>query len=97
MTPFRSDPVPYKIMSHGLLMGLSGGYVDDLLRAGSLGFRNLAKKTNERFLVGEDEHIPRTFSGFSLAHGKDGGLEQNQNFYLRKLERLHFGVSFSEF
>ncbi len=65
--------------------------------AGSPRFLQLAKKTNERFQMGEDEHIPCTFSGFSLARGKDGSLEQNQHFYLQKLERLHLDASFSEF
>ena len=46
MTPFRSDPALYKIMSNGLLMGLSDGCVDDLLRTGSPEFCQLAKKTN---------------------------------------------------
>ena len=84
-------------MSNGLLIGLSGGYVDDLLRTGSPEFCQLAKKTNESFQMGEDEHVPCTFSGFSLARGKNGSLEQNQHFYLQKLERLHLEVSFSEF
>ena len=47
--------------------------------------------------MGEDEHVPCTFSGFSLARGKDRSLEQNQHFYLQKLERLHLEASFSEF
>ena len=97
MTPFRSDPALYKIMSNGLVMCISGGYVDALLRTGSPGFRQLATKTKERFQMGEDEHTPCTLSGFSLAHGKDGSLEQNQHFYLQKLERLHFHASFAEF
>ena len=96
MTPFRSDPALYKIMSNGLLMGLSGGYVD-LLRTGSPEFRQLAKQTDERFQMGEDEHVPCTFSGSSLARGKDGFMEQIQHFYLQKLERLYLEASFSEF
>ena len=97
MTPFQSDPALYKIMSNGHLMGLSGRYVDDLLRAGSLGFRQLAKKANELIQMGEDEHIPCTISGFSIARGKDGSLEQSQHFYLQKQERLHLYASVSEF
>ena len=97
VTPFRSDLALYKIISYGLCMGLTGGFVDALLRAGSPGFRQMAKKTNERFQMGEDEHIPCTFSCFSLTHGKDGSLEQNQHFYLQKSEQLHLDASFSEF
>ena len=97
MDPFQSDPALYMIMSNGLLIGLIGGYVYDLLRAGSHGFRNLAKKTNERFQMSEDEQITCTFSGFSLAGGNDGSLKQDQHFYLQRLERLHLDVPFSEF
>lgn len=96
MAPFRTDPALYNIMSHGLFMGLSGGYVDGSHRAGSPGFRNLTKKTSERFQMGADEHIPCPFSDFSLARGKDGSLEQSQPFCLQKLERLHFDTSFSK-
>ena len=80
-------------------MGLNGGYVDDLLRSCLPGFRQLAKKTNERFQMDDDEQVSCTFtfSGFSPAHGKDSSLEQNQHFYLQKLERLHLDASFSEF
>ena len=85
MVPFRTDPTLYKIISNCLLMGLSGGYVDDLLRACSPVTHQLPMKTNERFQMGEDEYIPCTLSGFSLARDKYGSLEQNQNFYLRKL------------
>ena len=68
-----------------------------MIRAGSPGFRQLAKKTNERFQMGEDEHISRTFFGFSLARTKDRSLEQNKHFYMHKLERLHLEASFLEF
>ncbi len=61
MSPFRSDPALYKLMVDGLLVGLSGGYVDDLLRTGSSDFRELSKKTNQRFQIGEEEELPCTF------------------------------------
>eukprot|EP00171_Calliarthron_tuberculosum_P022290 IDg22290t1 len=38
MQPFRSDPALYKLVVDGKLIGLSGGYVDDLLRTGSSDF-----------------------------------------------------------
>lgn len=98
MTPFRSDPALYRIMTDGVLTGLSGGYVDDLLRAGTSKFRELAQRTNQRFEMGEDEHIPCTFSGFSLSRNTaDGSLEQNQHFYLQKLEKLSLNATFAEF
>lgn len=38
MNPFPSDPDLYKLMSDGILMGLIGRYIDDLLRAYSSSF-----------------------------------------------------------
>lgn len=83
MIPFCSDPALYTMVSEGLLVGLSGGYVDDMLRAGSPDFRERLKKTNERFDVGEDEKLPCYFSGFSIARGSEGALEMNQYGYLK--------------
>ena len=47
--PFQSDPALYNIIRNGIPMSLSRRYVDDILRPGSPGFRQLEKKTNGRF------------------------------------------------
>ncbi len=78
--PFRADPALYKLMADGLLVGLSGGYVYDLLHAGFSDFRELSNRTNKRFKMGEDEELPHTSSIFSLARDKDRNLEKNQHF-----------------
>ena len=39
MKPFRIDPAMYYLLADGMLYGISGGYVDDLIRAGN-GSRN---------------------------------------------------------
>lgn len=97
MRPFRSDPALYILMINGLLTGLSGGYVEDFLRAGNSEFRQVAKKTRQRFDRADDETPPCTFTGFALSRGKDGCLMQDQHGYLRKLESLPCDASFSEF
>ena len=98
MKPLRSDPALYYLLSNGILKGLSGGgYVDDLIRAGDNDFRDLSKKTNIRFDMGEDESIPCNFTGFALKRDADGDLSIDQHAYLRKLEELPPDASFSHF
>lgn len=49
LTPPRSDLALYKIMSDNLLVGLSAGCVDDVIRAGTTEFREFSTATNRRF------------------------------------------------
>ena len=58
MKPLRSDPALYVLMKNKLLHGLSGNYVDDLIRTENKDFRNLAKKTNRKFEMAEDQDLP---------------------------------------
>lgn len=72
MKPLRSDSAPYTLMIVGLLQGLSGTYVDDLLRCGNKAFSEIGKKTAETFEMAHEEHIPCTFTGFQLRRDDDG-------------------------
>lgn len=96
MNPFLFDPAFYKRLEGLSLVGLSGGYVDDLLRTESEDFPVLSQKTYERFQMGEDETILCTFSGFLLVRDEKGSLLQNTNCYL-KLYKLHLNATFTEF
>lgn len=58
MTPFRSDPELYKLMESGNMIGLSGGYVYDMLRTGSECFHELFRKIYESFQMSEEESVP---------------------------------------
>eukprot|EP00171_Calliarthron_tuberculosum_P022145 IDg22145t1 len=97
MTPLRSDPALYTLTNNGDLHGLSGGYVDDLLRAGTPSFREHMQITREKFDMGPDEAPPCAFSGFQLSQNSEGLLEQNQKLYITKLEALPLDASFSDF
>ena len=97
MVPLRSNPALYTMMSDHLLLGLSGAYVDDLLRASPPSFRAISEKTRERFQLGEDEELPVTLSGFTPSRDSDGPLEQNQRFYMKNLEALSPSSGFKEF
>lgn len=57
-------------MTDGLLVGLSGGYVDDLLRKGTAEFRTISKRTNQPFQMSKEEEILCNFSGFSPSRNK---------------------------
>ena len=97
MKSLRSDPALYSLIKEGILRGLSGGYVDDLIRAGDEYFKKVSQKTNEKFDMAENEKIPCTFTGFSLSHNRDGEVIQDQHEYLKKLETLSLGASFGQF
>eukprot|EP00737_Agarophyton_chilense_P000247 gb/GEZJ01000282.1/.p1 GENE.gb/GEZJ01000282.1/~~gb/GEZJ01000282.1/.p1 ORF type:complete len:768 (+),score=79.54 gb/GEZJ01000282.1/:1785-4088(+) len=97
MQRFRFDPALYMLMCNGILRGLSGGYVDDLIRVGDISFKELAKKTHERFDMDTDKTLPCSFTGFSLKSSGDGEMEQDQHNYMRNLEHLGQDGSFSQF
>lgn len=97
MSPMRSDPALYAKMVEGMLKGLSGTYVDDMMRAGDQKFRKLARVTSEKFEMAEDETPPCTFTGFRLSKGADSKLEMNQDAYVSNLTTLPSDATFSNF
>lgn len=60
-------------------------------------FRELSRKTHERFWVGDDEYLPCTFSGFHLEQDKDGCIVQHQNIYMQRLKALPLNATFTKF
>lgn len=96
MKPFKSDPAIYFLLREGILKGLSGSYVDDLVRAGKQDFRGISAKTNERFEMKEDSALPSAFTGFILDK-RAADLLIDQKSYLRKLEKLDEGATFGQF
>ena len=84
-------------MADWLFAGLGGSNFDDILRPGPPAFRELLRKTHERFEMGEDQSIPCTFSGFHLEDGKEGCITQHQNMFLRRLEHLPLYAMFMDF
>lgn len=97
MKPSRVDPALYYLLYNGIIRKLSGGYVDDIIRPGDKHFKKLSNKTNDIFEMGEDEHIPCEFTGFSLNYDNDGYIIKEQHSYLRKLESLPPDASFNQF
>lgn len=53
MKPFRFEPALYRLAKDGKLLSLSGGYVDDFIRAVSAVFKKIATKTHTRFDMDE--------------------------------------------
>jgi len=97
MSPMRSDPALYVRMANGLLDGLSGCYVDDMIRSGQPAFQEAAKVTSNSFEMAEDEFPPCTFTGFKLDVDEDGVLEVNQHEYQQKLSRMPEDGSYRDF
>ena len=97
MMPLRSDPAIYLPMTNGLLKGISGGYVVDLIRTGDLSFKKLCSKTKRKFDMAEDQGLPCTFTGFSISRTLNATMVQQQHEYIRRLEELPPDASFSHF
>ena len=97
MSPFHSDPALYILRVNGLFSGLSGGYVDDLIRTGDQTFKEVATKTHERFDMSEDDTIPCSFTGFALSRNDVGDILLDQHAYLGKLEELPLDSDFTAF
>ena len=88
MTPLRSESALYTLHQDDSLIGISGSYVDDLLRAGTPEFHSACRKTHEVFDMGDEEYIPCPFTGFFIGKNEDGSISQHQLSYLKQLECL---------
>ena len=97
MRPLRSDPALYLMMTNGLLKGILGGYVDDLIQTGDLSFKKLCLKTKRKFYMAEDQGLPCMFTGFSISRTLNNTIVQQQHEYLWRLDELPPDASFSHF
>ena len=74
MKTLRCDPALYTLKQGGKLIVLSGTYVDDIIRAGDPSFRTLAKETNDKFEMADEEELPCEFTGFKIDRDDQGLL-----------------------
>ena len=88
MKPLDSDPALYHLMIDGILAGLSGSYVDDILRCGTKAFRRHCLPTNKRFEIAADEEIPCTFTGFRLSYDSRQAVQLDQCRYVEKIKPI---------
>lgn len=66
----RLDPALYYLMVNCVLTGLSGGYVDDLLRVGDSYFRRLLAETNKKLNMAYHENLLCSFTRFPIDQDK---------------------------
>ncbi len=64
MHSLRSDPALYYMFNGPVLVGLSGTYVDDMLRVGTPEFRTHTSATNKKFDMGADDESPCNLTDF---------------------------------
>lgn len=83
--------------STSLLKGLSGTYVDEMIRVGSPAFYEMAKTTHRLFKIGPDDHPPCTFTGFHLSRNPTDHLVFDQHAYLAKIRPISTDDTFSNF
>lgn len=88
MRPLNTDPLLYYLMNDGTLAGLSGSYVDDILRCGTVDFKKHCVSTSQKFEMADDDKIPCTFTGFSLSQDKDGTVQLDQHQYAKRIKPL---------
>ena len=97
MRPLRSDLALYVLMREGPLSGLSGKYVDYMIRAGNEQIQKIAQSTSQRFQKAEDSYLPCGFTGFLLYKDKGGCVQLNQADYLDNLRPMPEDSSYSQF
>lgn len=97
MKPLRSDPALYTKLQNGRINGLSGTYVDDILRAGTFEFRNFCLKTNQRFEMAPNNELPCVFAGFSIERDAYGTVILNQRDYIYALKILPEDATYRDF
>lgn len=97
MSPMRADPAVYVIMRDVLLSGLSGTYVDDMIRAGDEHFENSAEDISERFRMAEDSYLVCSFTGFLLKREDAGCVQLSQSDYPQKLKPLPEDYTYAQF
>ena len=97
LKPLCSDPTLYDKMADSLLAGLSGCYMDDMIRCGRPDFEEVAQKTSKAFEMADDEHPSCTFTGFKLDVCDGDNLEINQKEYQQQLCMMPEDGSFRDF
>lgn len=97
MKAFQLDPALYYYMENNVLAGLSGTYVDDMLRAGNSKFQKIAAQTKAKFEMDEDKYLPTEFTGFKISKTESGALKISQSHYLKNLSFLDMDADFASF
>ena len=88
MKPLDTDPALYHLVIDGNLAGLSGSYVDDIIRCGTQKFKRHCLSTSERSEMSGDETIPCTFTGFRLSYDSHHAVQIDQHRYIEELRPL---------
>lgn len=85
MTPLFIDPALYYRLADGVLKGLSGGYVDYLLRCGDPDFWKVSRNTKQKFEMKDESPMPFDFAGYLITKDNDLIVLIDQKGYLRRL------------
>ena len=97
MMPLRIESALYAFMVDGHLKGLSGTYVDDLIRAGDKELKKLSNATAKKFDMADEEHPPCSFTGFRLEKDENGTLSIDQKSYVKSIRPLSTDATYSDF
>lgn len=95
MASARSDAALFSKMKDNKLIGLSGVYVDDMLRVGTAEFKKLCRETSKEFDMSEDDCPSCNFTGFKISYGDDNTVEISQKDYCEKLKLLPDDAAYS--
>lgn len=93
MESLSSDFSFYFILKNGQIAGISGPYVDELLRAGNPWFRKLSYATEHRFVMKPSTLVPCDLSSFRLHINQHKLMQKTELHYVRKLDHLEQGAS----
>lgn len=96
MVPLASNQGLFFVMADEKLSGMSGIYVDNLLRIGDKSFHQKCKATPEKLNTKVKTQLPIEITDISTERSSNGMLTVGQNRYLRKLKDLPSNSKFSE-
>lgn len=85
MARLHIGPVLCYRLSHGVLTGLSGPYVEDLILCGNQTFRWISEQTRQKLEMKADEELPAEFTGFIVGNEDNVSFYIDQSHYLRKI------------
>lgn len=85
------------MISSGDRIGISSGYVDELLCSSIKEFKIFSKKTHETFSIDDEETLPVTSRGFNLSRNYDRSVCQYQLFDFKRLGELPETASLLDF
>lgn len=97
LQPTKAELSLYLSFCGNKLLRIHGSYVDDLLLWVDIEFKDWCKRTHENFETSGDEPMPVSSAGFQISRNEHKCLSMDQEFYVRRVEKLDLQLTFAYF